>query len=285
MAACAITGLWTAWPDAAAAAPPGGGSPAPELDGAILPGQRVVAFYGAPQLRRTVVGRFPAAEAARRLDLQAAGYERGGRPVVPAFELVATIATRSRGRDRQYRTRQRPETIELYLDAARRAGALLVLDIQPGRSDPMAELRALRRWLSEPEVSVALDPEWNVGPRGVPGRGIGSVDAATVNRISAYMASVVEQERLPQKLLVVHQFTERMIRDRERLEQRDGVALTVNFDGIGPPRAKRAGYRRFARTGDGLFHGIGLFLTRDSGLLAPADVLGLRPSPDYVLYQ
>ena len=45
-----------------------------------------------------------------------------------------------------------------------------ILDVQPGRSDFMTEARRLEPWLRQPDVSLALDPEWNMGPRGVPGR-------------------------------------------------------------------------------------------------------------------
>ena len=58
-------------------------------------------------------------------------------------------------------------------------------------------------------MGLALDPEWNV-PAGVqPGSVIGSTDAATVNQVADYLPRLVRARKdLPQKVLIVHQFTE-----------------------------------------------------------------------------
>ncbi len=60
--------------------------------------------------------------------------------------------------------------IRRYLKAARKAKALLILDIQPGRSDFFTETKRLRKWLKEPDVGLALDPEWRMGPARSPAR-------------------------------------------------------------------------------------------------------------------
>jgi len=175
--------------------------PRPELPWGgrrIFPDSRLVAFYGAPQARALgVLGIGRPRDAARKLRRQMRPYRRGGLPVRPAFELLSTIALASPGRGGLYRGRQSPEVIGRYLRAARRAGAILILDIQPGRSDFMTEARALRRWLREPDVSLALDPEWNMGPRGVPGTRIGSVDAVMVNRVGSGTRSRSSTRRTP----------------------------------------------------------------------------------------
>ena len=55
----------------------------------ILPGKRVVAFYGAPQDRELgVLGIGPPRRAARKLERQSRPYAARGRPVLPAFELI-----------------------------------------------------------------------------------------------------------------------------------------------------------------------------------------------------
>ena len=250
----------------------------------IFPKHRVVSLYGAPQMRATVLGRLSASEAVRRVRYETSRYRTPGRkPAVPAFELVVTIATADRGRDGLYRSRQSQATIARYLRAARQAKARLILDIQPGRSPFTSELRALHRWLREPDVDLALDPEWNVGPRGVPGRTEGSVDRRMVNRVSYELANIVRSYKLPQKLLVVHQFRRESVRRRSQIKVRSRVATTLSFDGIGSARAKRAGYRSLSAPQ--LFNGFCLFYRLDRGLMSPASVLRLDPRPDYVLYQ
>jgi len=253
------------------------------VDGDIFPEGRVVSFWGSPQLGRSILGRLSASAAAKRLVKQAGAYDRGERPVIPAFNLVAAIATADAGRDGMYRSRQSDTVIATYLEAARRVGARLILDVQPGRSRPLTEVKALAGWLREPDVDLAIDPEWNVGPRGVPGRTDGVLRARTVNSVSAYLARLVDKEELPQKLFVLHQFRSPSLPDRERIIPRAEVASLINFDGIGSAAAKRRGYVRLSSAK--LFNGFSLVYSLDQGLLSPAQVLRLRPEVDFVMYQ
>ena len=251
----------------------------------IFPSYRVVGFYGAPQAAELgILGIGTPTRAARKLRRQARPYRRGGRPIMPAFELISTIVNRTPGADGKYRTRQERRVIRRYLKAARRAKALLVLDVQPGRAEFMDEVRALRPYLEQPDVGLALDPEWSMRPGQVPGQTIGSTDAATVNRVSAYLADIVKRRNLPQKLLLVHQFTDDMIKDKQRLRRRPGIALTLNVDGFGDRSNKIGKYRGF--TDSRRFHyGFKLFYEEDVNLMQPRDVLRLRPKPDLVMYE
>jgi hypothetical protein len=252
----------------------------------VLPDYRVVALYGAPgsdQLGELGIG--TPSQAAAKLVAQAAPYQRANRPVMPAFELIATLVTAAPGDDRRYRTRQSDAVIERYLTAARRAKALLILDVQPGRARFMDEVRAYRRYLEQPDVGLALDPEWSRRPGQVPGQVIGSTDAPVVNQVSAYLAKLVAAGDLPQKLLIVHQFTSGMIRHKPALAQRAGVALVINVDGFGDRANKISKYRLFARAGSPWFNGFKLFYHEDLHLLAPRMVLALRPRPNVVIYE
>ena len=252
----------------------------------ILPDHLVVGFYGAPQSEELgALGMGTPEQAAARLSRQARGYRRNGRRILPAFELLATIASGAPGEGAMYRNRQKPGVIDRYLRAARRARALLLLDIQPGRADFMSEVRALEPYLREPDVSLALDPEWSMDAGEVPGQTIGSTDAETVNRVSAHLAEIVRRERLPQKLLLVHQFTDDMIQNKPALKRRPEVALTLNVDGFGDQPAKIAKYREFTNGERRFFTGLKLFYREDTNLMTPREVLGLRPRPDVVVYE
>ena len=252
--------------------------------GALFPDQRLVTLYGAPQLSATALGKRTPGGAARRVVRQAGPYERlGDRDVVVGFDLIGVVATASPGVDGLYRTRQPSELIATYLERARRLGGRLVIDIQPGRSSVREELEALDPWLREPDVDVAIDPEWNVGPRGVPGRTRGTITAKELNRASRRLAAIVAEEGLPPKLMVVHQFRRGSIHHRRLIKQREGVTATLNFDGIGSPAAKEAGYAALARPR--LFNGFSLFYDLDSALMSPRSVLALVPEVDFLLYQ
>ena len=274
-------------PKAAAAKPAG----PPQLPGGgrtIFPRYRVVAYYGAPQdAQLGELGIGTPAHAAAQLERQARPYARGGRPLLPAFELISTVASGSPEPTGLYSTRQSHAVIDRYLTAARKAHALLILDIQPGHADFMNEVRALYPYLEHPDVGLALDPEWKVPADQVPGKVIGSTDASVVNQVSAYLDGIVRTHKLPQKLLVVHQFTNEMIGRKELLTQPPGVALTLNVDGFGDQPVKIAKYGEFMRAPEERrFHaGFKLFYHEDTNLMKPRQVLRLQPPPDFVVYE
>jgi hypothetical protein len=252
----------------------------------LFPRQTVVAFYGAPQARELgTLGIGSPQAVARRLERQARDYARPGRPVLPAFELISTIVQSDPGDDGDHAMRQEPRVLRRYLRAARRNDMLLILDIQPGYASFLDEVRALRRFLLEPDVSVALDPEWSMDPPALPGQEIGSTDAATINRVSAYLSRIVRENRLPEKMLVVHRFTDEMIQNEAALKQYPGVALTVNVDGFGDRANKISRYHSFTRGRRKRHHGFKLFYEEDTNLMAPTRVLALRPPPELVVYE
>jgi hypothetical protein len=252
----------------------------------LLPDRRIVAFYGAPQARELgELGIGSPASAARRLARQARPYQRKTRPVLPAMELITVVAAAHPGEGGRYNTRQEPRIIRRYLRAARKAKALLILDIQPGRSDFFTETVRLKRWLKEPDVSLAIDPEWRMAPGQVPGQVIGSVQSREVNATSAWLAKLVKQRNLPEKLFLIHQFTNDMVDDTQ-LRPRPGLAMVLNADGFGGQAIKKAKYRAFTRSPRKFFfEGFKLFYSEDSDLMTPRQVLRLRPPPDVVIYE
>ena len=252
----------------------------------LLPDRRIVAYYGAPQdAELGALGIGSPASAARRLERQAQPYAEPDRPVLPAMELIAVTAAAHPGEGERYNTRQDAAVIDRYLRAARKAKALLVLDIQPGRSDFYTEARRLERWLAEPDVGLALDPEWRMGPGQIPGQVIGSVEAREVNAVSEWLSQIVERNDLPQKLFLIHQFTTDMVDDTQ-LQERPGLAMVLNADGFGTPELKRDKYRAFTASPRRFFgEGFKLFYREDTNLMTPRQVLRLKPPPDVVVYE
>jgi hypothetical protein len=251
----------------------------------IFPAFRVVAFYGAPQDDELgVLGIGSPAKAARKLERVARGYARRTRPVLPAFELLATVAAAHPGDEGKFILRQSDATIARYLRAARSAKALLLLDIQPGHADFMSEAQRLERWLREPDVGLALDPEWHT-PNATPGSVIGSVGAQKVNEVGAWLSGIVREHRLPEKLYVIHQFTENMIRGKQGVRKHAGLATTFNVDGFGDRPNKRAKYDAFTSESVRFHDGLKLFYREDTKLMSPSAVLELKPPPDLVVYE
>jgi hypothetical protein len=263
-------------------------APPPELPRGgrrIFPDFRVVAYYGAPQAHELgALGIGSPDAAGRRLARQARKYVKKTRPVLPAFELIATVANADPGEDGRYSSRQTDAVVRRYLRAARRAKALLLLDVQPGHADFMDEVRHLDPWLREPDVGIALDPEWHT-PGQQPGSVIGSVTAAKVNQVSRHVAEIVRANNLPEKLFVLHQFTADMIQDKARVAKRPGLAITMNVDGFGDRANKVSKYREFTSDGTDFHDGYKLFYEEDTGLMSPRSVLALQPPPDLVVYE
>jgi hypothetical protein len=275
--------------DGAAAAAAQRAEPLPQLPGGgrrIFPDRRVVAFYGNPQDEQLgILGIGSQTSMLAKLRKQAKPYARKTRPVLPALELIATVAAASPGADGTYTLRTPAKVIDRYLRAARKAKALLLLDVQPGLVDFPAAVRRLRPWLKEPDVGLALDPEWRVQPGQVPGQVIGSVSAAEVNATTAELAQLIKSERLPEKLLVVHQFTEGMVTDAELVRTRPGLAIVFNVDGFGTKATKVSKYKALVADKGRFHHGFKLFYEEDTGLMKPSSVMALHPRPELIVYE
>jgi hypothetical protein len=200
------------------------------------------------------------------------------------YELIVTIADRSPGLDGDYSHDISRSLVERYLRAAHRNGALLLMDIQPGRASFPA---VARRWawaLKDPWVGLALDPEWRMKRHQVPGSVIGSVRAAEVNRTSLWLSRLVEREGLPQKLFVLHQFRLAMIPDLADVVHRPGLAMVQHADGFGTQGQKLATYHAIARPRQ-FRQGFKLFYRADRHLFRPQQVRRLRPAVSFVSYQ
>ncbi len=253
----------------------------------IFPKRRVVAFYGNPaddELGALGIG--PPDQATAKLARVAKSYARKTRPVLPCLELIVTVAAASPGPGELYRIRTPAKVIDRYLKAARRAKAILVLDIQPGRASFPAEVRRLKKWLVQPDVGLALDPEWRLEAGQIPGQVIGSVDAAEVNAVSIDLAALVKERNLPEKLFVLHQFTNDMIKRKSAVKVRPGLATVFNVDGFGAPPNKISKYRGFTpSTPKGARNGFKVFFKEDTDRMRPARVMALQPRPDLIVYE
>lgn len=245
----------------------------------------LVAYYGTAGTGALgVLGERAPDRSHRRLARAAAAFERPGRPVRLVHELIVSIADAYPGRDGDYSHDISRDAVRRHVAAARRNGALLLLDIQTGRSD---FLRIAKRWawaLAEPHVGLALDPEWRMRRGEVPGRVIGSVRAAEVNRVSAWLSRMVVRRDLPEKLFVLHQFRTDMLPDVQRIVGRDGLQLVQHVDGFGTPGQKLDTYRAVARPRT-FAMGFKLFYDEDVQLMGPRAVHRVRPTVRFVSYQ
>jgi hypothetical protein len=256
--------------------------------GALLPTNRIVAYYGnplSPILGR--LGEAPPDQMIARLRQTANYYAEAdpSRPVKPALELITPLAQGSPGEDGLYRARLSSDVTDEVARWADDNDLLLILDVQVGRSSVADELPALLPYLKRPNTHLALDPEFAMGPGEVPGRTIGSLDAADVNIAIETLAGIVQSDNLPPKVLIVHRFLPSMLTGADAIEADPRVQVVIDMDGFGSPAAKISKYHAFIRDAGADFGGIKLFYKYDPPLLDPEDVVGLDPPPDVVIYQ
>ncbi|WP_211169444.1 hypothetical protein [Pseudonocardia bannensis] len=262
---------------------PGGGQ-------LVFPGRRVVALYGHPGVPAMgVLGEQPVDAAVRRAQQLAQSYQAlVPEPVVPAFEVIATVADTNAGPDGDYSAEATAAELRPWVDAARDAGMYVVLDLQPGRSDFLTQARRYEELLAQPHVGLALDPEWRLAPGQRHREQIGSVTAAEVNRVVAWLADLTRDRRLPQKLLMLHQFRLTMISDRVRVDtSRDELAVLVHADGFGTPDRKFETWNSLrADPPPGIWWGWKNFYDEDKPTFTSAQTVAITPEPPvFVSYQ
>ncbi|HEY7637780.1 MAG TPA: hypothetical protein VH763_19700 [Gemmatimonadales bacterium] len=286
---------------------------APEpLAGSLLPEHRIVAYYGNPRSSRMgILGQLPREEMLQRLEETAREWAKAdtGRAVMPALHLIAVVAQGSPGPGRKYRFRMSDSLVEEVASWVERRGWIIFLDIQAGHSSIAQELPELLGFLQRPYVHLALDPEFALGPGGVPGRRIGTLDASDVNLAIRTLADLVSRYHLPPKVLVVHRFNRRMLTRSSLIQLDPRVQVVVNMDGFGAPYHKLAAYRTYIVPYPVQYTGLKLFYKNDrvfrgrgrppdcsaevdlvvgcgrDGLMTPGQVLGIYPQPLYIQYQ
>jgi hypothetical protein len=264
-----------------------------ELPGGGLlpfPGRRMVALYGHPRTAALgMLGEQSAQESVVRATALAEQYAPlTEEAVVPAFELIATVASGSAQKDGSYSRRTPVGVLLPWVQAAERAGTYVVLDLQPGRDDFLTQAKTYEELLRRPWVGLALDPEWRLQPGEKPLRQIGHVGIDEVNAVGAWLAGLVREHDLPPKVLTLHQFRPSMVRDRERLDTSlDEVQWLVHADGQGGQNAKQGTWSALRRDlPEGVWLGWKNFEDEDTPMLTPEQTVArVHPTPWFVSYQ
>jgi len=260
----------------------------PVPTGGYDPTVRYVALYGFPGSRTLgVLGEFSVQGAVDRARAVADTYAGLGRPVVPMFEIIASVAAADAGGDGDYSNEFSADRFRPHIDAAIDNGIQVLFDLQTGRSTFDQQAREYEDLWRFPNTHMALDPEWRFNAPGRPGGGrIGTVDAPEVNRTIEYLDDVIERRGLPPKMLVIHQFVPAMVTNKSQIRQTDNVRVVMHMDGFGPLANKRNSYERMVRDlPPGAVTGWKNFYDEDRPTPTPAQTVNDEPSPILISYQ
>jgi hypothetical protein len=263
--------------------------PAP-LPGSILPGKRIIAFYGNPKSTRMgILGATPPDDMLKKLDAEVAAWNRidPKTPVQPALHVIVLVADGQPGSSGKYRTRHDSAMIEKVYGWAKSRNALMFVDLQVGQSTLQQELPWIEKFLIRPDVHLGIDPEFSMKNGGVPGKRIGTYDASDINYATRFLADLVTKHKLPPKILVVHRFTPKGVTNYKNIKLDPRVQFVMHMDGFGAPWLKRDTYYRDIKREPVQFAGWKQFtkLRNDNPPTPRSEILKLWPVPLYIQIQ
>lgn len=263
------------------------------LPGAILPGKRIIAYYGnLYSTRMGILGEFAPEKMLAHLDEEIERWNQvdSVREAIPALHYIAVVAQGSAGKDGKYRSRMPDKQIDSVLTIAKMRDALVFLDIQVALSTIQDELPRLEKYLKLPHVHLGIDPEFSMKDGSRPGTRIGYFTAADINYASEYLADLVQEHNLPPKVFVVHRFTQGMVRNYKDIQLRPEVQTVIHMDGWGSPALKKNTYQRYIHKEPIEYAGFKIFYKNDikhapNRLITPEELMELKPIPVYIQYQ
>ncbi|MDR1031101.1 MAG: hypothetical protein LBL76_09555 [Treponema sp.] len=255
----------------------------------ILLNNDILAFYGHPNsVNMGILGRYSIEELDARLTRLAAEYRAvsGGRGVRKAFYIIfGTVWPQGEiGIINE-------ELLMKYINYGLSHDLLIFIDHQIGRYNPVDSIKRMFPFLRYPNVHLALDPEWRTTK---PMQEIGTVTAEEINQAQRAMEDYMVANQIPgERMLVIHQFNWRMIKNREQVRANfQRVRLVHCADGFGAPHLKRDSYAFNAQAGNIPVKGFKLFYNfgipgagYDNPLLTPKQVYELNPRPYVIMYQ
>jgi hypothetical protein len=239
-------------------------------------------------------------------------------PVVNSIDLVDPIPDPFPGSDRLYRHYRPDSDVQHYLQVARDNHMLFFFDTNVGQGTQQEAFAKFLPYLEQPDVNLALDPEWEMRPGVVPGQDRGRTTAATINWVINQMSNIVLTRHLPNKILIVHVFRPDEQYDStnrpdpaqawDHIQLKPGVSLIISVDGQGATSDKVGnynylvnginGYQFFPDTNKtlGQMYPIGFKVyiqipcdgnhpNCEDPYMTPQQVLALNPSPVMVQYQ
>jgi len=262
------------------------------LPGAILPYNRIIAFYGNLYSKRMgILGELPKDEMLKQLQSEVTKWQEADSAIktIPALHYIAITAQGSPGKANLHRMRMPFKQIDTIMNWAKSINALVFLDIQVGHSSVKEEASTLESYLKLPNVHLGIDPEFSLKNGEKPGTKIGTFTADDINDAIDILVKIVRENNLPPKVLIVHRFTQGMVTNYKKIKTVPEVQIVMNMDGFGSKVLKRSTYLRYIYKEPVQFTGFKLFYKNDNKngwqMYTPEELLKFTPKPIYIQYQ
>jgi hypothetical protein len=262
------------------------------LPGAILPYNRIIAFYGNLYSKRMgVLGELPKNEMLKKLQSEVTKWQKADSTVktIPALHYIAITAQGAPGKANLHRMQMPFKQIDTIMNWAKSIDALVFLDIQVGHSTVKEEAATLEPYLKLPNVHLGIDPEFSLKNGEIPGTKIGTFTADDINDAIDILVKIVRENNLPPKVLIVHRFTQGMVTNYKKIKTVPEVQIVMDMDGFGSKVLKRSTYLRYIYREPVQFTGFKLFYKNDNKnewqMYTPEELLKFTPNPIYIQYQ
>jgi hypothetical protein len=262
------------------------------LPGALLPYNRIIAYYGnLYSTRMGILGELPRKEMLAKLQGEVAKWQAADSTVktIPALHYIAVTAQGAPGKNNMHRLRMPFKQIDTVISWAKPINALVFLDIQVGHSTVKAEVAELEKYLSMPNVHLGIDPEFSMKNGERPGSKIGHFTAADINDAITILADIVRKNKLTPKVLVIHRFTQGMVKNYKEIKTVPEVQIVMDMDGFGSKVLKKDSYMSYIYREPVQFAGFKLFYKNDNKkdwkMYSPEELVKFTPKPIYIQYQ
>ena len=262
------------------------------LPGAILPYNRIIAYYGNLYSKRMgILGELPKDEMLKKLQTEVANWQAADTTIkaIPALHYIAVTAQIEPGKTNLHRLRMPFKQIDTIMKWAESIDALVFLDIQVGHSNVKDEVASLETYLKLPNVHLGIDPEFSMKNGEIPGTKIGTFNSDDINDAIAILANLVRKNHLPPKVLVIHRFTQGMLTNYKNIKIVPEVQVVMDMDGFGAKILKKSTYQRYIYREPVQFTGVKLFYKNDTRndwqIYTPMELLEFTPKPIYIQYQ
>lgn len=245
----------------------------------------IVAYYGHPHVKTMgILGEYPISTVIQKVKARARQHEKAlgnGKHVTPGFDLIYEMATTSPGKDGKYVITLSEKKLMEYIHAAQKNNMVLFIDVQLGKKSPAQAVKSLLKYLKYKNVHIAVDPEFSVDNLSVrPGKKIGSISGPQINAAQDLMSTYLRDNHIEEdKILLVHMFTENMVRDKKAIRCTKKIHLEMHLDGHGSPALKIKIYNGLytAARAAKVVGGFKVFLKADRPVMTRRQVLGLEP--------